>query len=94
MTEPATLKVVVTGQVQGVMFRDFTRRQAERLSLSGYVRNLPGGRSVEVEAEGDRTRLEELLKTVSRGPPRAVVESVSPTWGQYTGKYSDFRIVF
>lgn len=94
MAEKAALRVVVCGQVQGVMFRDFTRRQAERLGLSGYVRNLPGGRAVEIEAEGERARLEEILKIVQRGPPRAVVESVSPTWGEYSGRYRDFSIRF
>jgi acylphosphatase len=94
MAEPATLKVVITGRVQGVLFRDFTRRQAEGLGLTGYVRNLPGGSAVEIEAEGERTRLEELLKIVKLGPPRAVVEAISTTWGGYTGKYRDFSIRF
>jgi acylphosphatase len=92
MAEPTALKVVITGEVQGVMFRDFTRRQAEGLGLTGYVRNLPSGRAVEVEVEGDRASLEELLSIVKLGPPRAVVESVSPIWGEYIGKYRDFRI--
>ena len=94
MAEPAALKVVITGQVQGVMFRDFTRRQAEGLGLSGYVRNLPGGRAVEIEAEGKRIQLEEFLKIVKRGPPRAVVERVSLTWGEYTGRFQNFSITF
>ena len=94
MAEQAALKVVVTGLVQGVMFRDFTRRQAEGLDLSGYVRNLPGGRAVEIEAEGERASLEELLKIVQKGPPKARVESVSPAWGEYTGKYRNFRIEY
>jgi acylphosphatase len=94
MAEKAALRVVVSGQVQGVMFRDFTRQQAERLGLTGYVRNLPGGRSVEVEAEGERARLGELLKIVQRGPPGAAVESVSPAWSAYAGKYQGFRIMF
>jgi acylphosphatase len=94
MAETSALKVVLTGRVQGVMFRDFTRRQAQRLSLTGYVRNLPGGRAVEVEAEGDRDKLEELLRIIALGPPRAMVEAVSPMWGEYTGKYMDFRIGF
>jgi acylphosphatase len=94
MAELAALRVVVTGQVQGVMFRDFTRYQAETLSLTGYVRNLPGGEAVEVEAEGERARLEELLSAVKRGPSRAVVENALATWGKYTGRYRDFRIRF
>jgi acylphosphatase len=94
MAKPAALRVVVSGRVQGVMFRDFTRHQAEGLGLTGYVRNLPDGRAVEVEAEGERARLEKFLEIVRQGPPRAVVENISPSWGEYTGKYQGFSIRF
>jgi acylphosphatase len=94
MAATAVLKVVVTGMVQGVMFRDFTRHKAEELGLTGYVRNLPGGRAVEVEAEGERARLEDLLAILKRGPARARVESVLPDWSEYTGKYRDFKIKY
>jgi len=94
MTEPAALRVVVSGRVQGVMFRDFTCRQAEGLSLTGYVRNLPDGRAVEVEAEGERPRLEKFLEMLRQGSPRAAVENFAPSWGQYTGKYQGFSIRF
>ncbi len=94
MAELASLRAVVTGRVQGVMFRDFTRRQAEGLGLKGYVRNAPGGRAVEVEAEGDRSQLERLLELLKQGPPRAGVDNVSTTWSPYQGKYTDFKIRF
>lgn len=94
MAEPAALRVVITGRVQGVMFRDFTKRQAEALGLQGYVRNLPGGRELEVVAEGERGKLEELLAILKRGPSRALVEDISPVWSEYSDKYSDFRIRF
>jgi acylphosphatase len=88
----ASLKVVVTGRVQGVNFRDFTRRQAGSLGLTGYAQNLPGGRSVEVMAEGERARLEQLLEILKTGPPRATVESVSVSWGEPGGEFTDFKI--
>jgi acylphosphatase len=94
MAEPAALKVVVTGKVQGVMFRNFTLHHAENLGLAGYVRNLPGGKAVEIEAEGDRSRLEKLLKLVEPGPPHAIVESLSPVWDEYSGKYKKFKIEY
>lgn len=94
MAEPAAVKIVVTGLVQGVMFRDFTRLQAQALGLTGYVRNLPGGRSVEIEANGERRQLDKLLLQVKRGPPRAVVESVLVEWHQYSGKYPEFRVQY
>jgi acylphosphatase len=92
LAEQAALKVTVTGRVQGVMFREYTRQTASKLGLDGYVRNLPGGRAVEVEAEGERGRLEEFLILVSRGPPRAEVEKVSPVWSEFSGKYKQFEI--
>jgi len=58
MSELVSVQVKVHGFVQGVFFRDFTSRQAKGLGVTGYVRNLPGGRIVEVQAEGERKKLE------------------------------------
>ena len=82
----------VRGRVQGVFFRAFVRRHATALGLTGYVRNLTQLRAVEVEAEGERSQLEELLKRLYQGPPRASVEKVEVTWGDYAGNFSDFKI--
>lgn len=65
----------VSGRVQGVWFRDSTWRQAERLGVSGWVRNLPDGR-VETVYEGPRAAVEELLEWTHRGPERANVTAV------------------
>lgn len=83
---------MVSGRVQGVFFRAFVARHAVLLGLTGYVRNLPCGRSVEVRAEGERKKLEELLRLVNSGPPGARVESVATDWSDDTGRYSDFEI--
>lgn len=92
MAELAGIKIIVHGRVQGVFFRDYTRQHAEQLGLTGYARNLPGGREVEVVAEGRRGNLEALLAVVYAGPPLASVESVDTNWLEYTGKYADFRV--
>ena len=55
-----TLHLVITGRVQGVGFRWFIQRAAERLALAGWVRNLADGR-VELEAQGEKARLDDLL---------------------------------
>ncbi len=94
MAEPAALKVIVTGKVQGVMFRNFMLHHAKDLGLTGYVRNLPGGQAVEIEAEGERCQLEKLLKIVELGPPRAIVENVSPVWGISSGRHKKFKIEY
>ena len=92
MTDPASVQATVYGFVQGVFFRDFVSRRAVELGLTGFVRNLPTGEAVEVQAEGERKRLEKLIKYLKIGPPAARVEKVVTNWLDYTGKYSDFRI--
>ena len=64
--------------MQGVWFRDSTRREAERLDLSGYARNLPNG-DVEVFASGTDVALAELALWLHQGPPLSKVTEVLET---------------
>ena len=91
MADLASVRVIVYGYVQGVFFRDFASRRATHLGLTGYVRNLPGG-IVEVNAEGERKQLDQLIGYLKVGPPSAKVEKVVTNWSEYTGSYSGFRI--
>jgi acylphosphatase len=68
-------RVIVSGRVQGVFFRDTTRRRAESAGVSGWVRNTPDG-SVEAVFEGDEYAVQELVDFCRRGPSRAEVASV------------------
>lgn len=86
------MRAIVYGRVQGVYFRAFALRRATELDLTGYVRNLPGGRAVEVQAEGKRARLERLVEHLKMGPPGARVERVETHWGERSGAYADFVI--
>ena len=70
------VRAVVTGRVQGVFYRDSCRSQATRLGVRGSVKNLADG-SVEVVAEGDRARVQELLAWCRTGPPRAIVTGIT-----------------
>ncbi len=92
MSERASLEAVVRGRVQGVFFRAFVARKAVELGLTGYVRNLSGGEAVEVVAEGNRGRLEHLLKHLRVGPPAAKVETVEVRWTEYIGQFHDFEV--
>jgi len=65
----------IRGRVQGVGFRIFALRQAERSGVAGWARNLPDGR-VEIVAEGDRRALDEFVVGMRRGPAGARVEDV------------------
>jgi acylphosphatase len=67
----------VTGRVQGVGFRWWTRSLAVRLGVTGTVRNLPDG-SVAVHARGTDDQLRRLQAQLAEGPPGARVASVDP----------------
>jgi len=92
MTDLASVRVVVYGYVQGVFFRAFASRQATKLGLSGYVRNLPTGEAVEIQAEGERKQLEKLISYLKMGPSTAKVGKVVTNWLKYSGNYSGFSI--
>ena len=94
MTESASVHAIVYGRVQGVFFRDFVSRWAEELGLTGYVRNLRDREAVEVQAEGERRRLEKLIDYLEIGPPGARVEKVVTDWSEYSGSYPGFSIRF
>ena len=81
---------LVSGRVQGVYFRAYTQQQAERLMLTGWVRNLRDGR-VEVLACGDDAALTALQEWLWQGPELARVNAVSSE-SVATEHHSDFRI--
>lgn len=89
----ARLRAIVTGIVQGVNFRWYTKRHAADLNLVGYVRNRSDG-SVEIVAEGSRDALERLLDWARVGPPSAVVDNVDAQWSAPTGEFRYFEIRF
>jgi acylphosphatase len=68
-------RVVVSGRVQGVFFRDTVRRRSEAAGVAGWVHNTPDG-SVEAVFEGDEAGVDELVEFCRRGPSRAEVASV------------------
>jgi acylphosphatase len=77
--------------VQGVGYRDFVSREARRMRLKGYVRNASDG-SVEIEAEGRRTELEQLLERLREGPPMAEVRRVDVAWDAARGEDQDWQL--
>ena len=65
-------RVLVSGAVQGVFYRDTCRRLAGQQGVSGWVRNLPDGR-VEAVFEGDPDSVERMVRWARRGPSQAHV---------------------
>ncbi len=69
------IRAIVSGKVQGVGFRMYTRQQAKQLGLRGYVRNLSNG-NVEIVAIGKTESIDALLKWAKFGSPSAVVSNL------------------
>jgi acylphosphatase len=67
--------VIVEGRVQGVFFRAYTKDEASRLGLAGWVRNRADG-SVEAEIEGEAPAVEMMLQWLHEGSPGAAVTTV------------------
>ena len=87
------LHLLVSGLVQGVGFRYFVLRCAQRYSLTGWVKNLPDSR-VEVMASGDEKALIELLGLIKQGPDFSAVEDIIVEWQSYENLFDDFKIVY
>lgn len=84
----------ISGIVQGVGFRYFTQDEAERLHLSGYVRNLRDGR-VEVYAAGSPENLARLRTILERGPRGAMVQHVGEEPAELDAKFAEeFSITY
>ncbi len=87
----ARARILITGVVQGVFFRREVTDLARRLGISGWVKNLQDGR-VEALAEGERGRLDELIRFCHVGPQGAVVRKVDVEWSEYSGEFRGFKI--
>jgi acylphosphatase len=85
------LRIVVRGRVQGVGFRFFTRREASRLGVRGWVRNRADG-AVEAHLEGDDSAVEALLASVRQGPPFAAVTALELCECEIEGALDGFEI--
>ena len=85
--------MIVRGRVQGVYFRAATRDRARRLGLSGWVRNCRDG-SVELIAEGEKAKLEQLVTWCRSGPQGAAVTDLNVEWQAATGEFAGFAMKY
>ena len=89
MTTQAHL--IIHGRVQGVWYRQSTKNEADRLGLTGWVRNLPDG-CVEGCIEGDRAVIEKLINWCYQGPPSANVTSIDIVWREEVEIFTSFCV--
>ncbi|MCJ7715599.1 MAG: acylphosphatase [Anaerolineales bacterium] len=85
------LHALVIGRVQGVGFRYFVMGAAGDLAVTGWVRNRREGH-VEVIAEGEKEKLDNLLLVLQRGSRSSLVKEVKENWQNYTGEFQGFSV--
>ena len=88
-----SVRLVVHGIVQGVWFRESTRKQAVELGLKGWVKNRPDG-TVEALIEGPKDSVKMLIDWCHKGPPYSKVEKVDKIWMDWEGEFDSFNVVF
>ncbi len=91
MDEKIRAHIFVSGKVQGVFFREKTKKKAEKLEVTGWVKNLLDGR-VEVVFEGDKDKVEEMVNWARKGPIWAKIEALDVVWEDYRAEFEEFEI--
>jgi acylphosphatase len=85
-------KILVKGHVQGVGYRFSAKRQADRLNIFGYAKNMPDN-SVEILAQGEKHDIDQFIEWCREGPPVANVEKTDVAWQPMTEILSYFDIL-
>ncbi len=91
MEENTRAHLIITGRVQGVFFRAETRRAAQLVGVTGWVRNRRDG-TVEVVIEGPKNDVLSLINWCRKGPPSSRVDDVTVGWQDYEGAFGTFDI--
>lgn len=86
-------EIVVNGLVQGVGFRYFVMREAQKLGLIGYVKNLYNGEVLTV-VEGEKAVVEEIVKKLRVGPMHASVKNCKVDWQEPKNEFTEFEVRF
>ena len=90
-TETTRVNIFISGRVQGVLFRYNTQKMAKKLGLTGWVSNLADGR-VGAVFEGEKDKIEEMIKWLKRGPFLAKVENLEIIREEHKSEFQDFTI--
>ncbi|MBM3257858.1 MAG: acylphosphatase [Candidatus Nealsonbacteria bacterium] len=91
--EKARAHVFVSGRVQGVFYRDTCKKKAEKLGVSGWIKNLRDSR-VEGVFEGDRENVDKMVNWARKGPIWAKIDDFSVVWDNYQAEFKGFEIKY
>ncbi|MBD3425912.1 MAG: acylphosphatase [Candidatus Omnitrophica bacterium] len=93
MREIDRAHVIVSGAVQGVLFRSNARDMAEHYGLTGWIKNRWDG-SVEAYVEGEKSDIDKIISWFYKGPPSARVDKVEVVWEKATGEFDGFAVKY
>lgn len=85
-------KITIEGKVQGVWFRDYVKKSANKMNLTGWVKNNIDG-SVSAEVEGDKQVITVLIEKIKIGSPLSKVKEVTVEWKEFFNTYKSFEII-
>lgn len=93
MNKKIRVHLFISGRVQGVFFRENSRRKAEKLELNGWVKNLDDG-EVEIILEGDEEEVKKMINWTKKGPIFAKVDKVEIKEEEYKDEFKDFKVKY
>ncbi|MGB2762247.1 MAG: acylphosphatase [Minisyncoccales bacterium] len=93
MNKKIRVHLFISGRVQGVFFRENSRRKAEKLEVNGWVKNLDDSR-VEIILEGDEEEVKKIIRWTKKGPIFAKVDKVEIKEEEYKDEFKDFKIKY
>lgn len=85
-------KIIISGTIQSVFFRNFVKENADKLKIGGIVRTLENG-DVEIIAEGEKENINNFLVEVKKGPKYSQIRSVTVEERTYSGDLKDFKVL-
>jgi acylphosphatase len=84
--------LIITGRVQGVWYRSYTKDKAQKIGLTGWVRNLENG-DVEAIIEGEEKAVEEMIEWCYSGSPLSKVEEIQTIYDKFIDEFDEFTIL-
>lgn len=88
-----TIKIIISGKVQGVFFRDFIKEQADILEIKGFTKNISDG-NVEIIAQGSESALKELIEQTKIGHAFAKIDKINVSHETSNTIFKDFKIIY
>ncbi|MDO8509404.1 MAG: acylphosphatase [Nanoarchaeota archaeon] len=86
-----SIRLHLTGTVQGIFFRQFIKDSADKLNVKGYVRNLEDGR-IEIFLEGDKEKVDSMILVCKAGPKHATIRNIEEKPEPFQ-EFKEFKIL-